>query len=123
MTDQEFRELAEQWMKTRALAIEASRTYGALSAELQFFKLPRAVEHLEEATTAYARVDTLMESSRTAYSDSQALWQEVNKLDVQVRAILPPGIWYRVNGKGIMHQFGVATQIMDWEDVLEKVAQ
>jgi hypothetical protein len=30
-------------------------------------------------------------------------------------------MWYRVNGKGIMHQPGVATQIMDWEDVLEKI--
>jgi len=123
MTDQEFRALAEQWMQAYLNSIDASREYGALSAELDFTPMPRVVEHLEEATDAQQQRELLQIRSKAAWARSKALAAKAAELDVQIRAILPCNVWYRVNGKGIMHTFGVATQIMDWEEVLEKVAQ
>jgi len=121
MTDQTFRALCEKWIETYLAAIAAGRRYGALSAELAFTKLPLATESLDEVKAVQAQRDVLQASCRAASEESRSLAQEASRLDGQIRNILPAGVWYRVNGKGIMHQPGVATQVLDWEDVLEKV--
>ncbi len=123
MTDQEFRALAEKWMETYLASIEASRQYGSLSAQLELTPMPRAVESLDVALDAHRRMEATRELCQAAYAKSRDLSAQAAELDARIRATLPGDVWYRVNGKGIRHQMGVATQIMDWEEVLEKVAQ
>ncbi len=123
MTDQEFRALAERWLELHLASIETSRQYCGVSAQLELTEMPRAVENLDVALDAHRRMEAARELCHAAYVQGRALAAQAAELDAQIRATLPAGVWYRVNGKGIMHQFGVATQIMDWEEVLEKVAQ
>ena len=123
MTDQEFRALAERWIETYQASIEASRIYGGLSAKLALTVMPRAVECLDDAVNAHRRMEDTRELCHAAYHKSRDLTAQATELDAQIRATLPADVWYRVNGKGIMHQMGVATQVMDWEEVLAQVAQ
>jgi hypothetical protein len=123
MTDQEFRALCEKWIETYLASIEASRQYGSLSAQLELTPMPRAVESLAVALDAHRRMEDTRELCQAAYARSRALSAQAAELDARIRATLPADVWYRVNGKGIRHQMGVATQIVDWEEVLEKVAQ
>jgi hypothetical protein len=84
-------------------------------------EISNATESLDEVKAVQAQRDVLLASCRAASEESRALAQEASRLDGQIRDILPAGVWYRVNGKGIKVEPGVATQIMDWEDVLERV--
>jgi hypothetical protein len=121
ITDEEFRKLCETWIRKSNDALDAARAAGTFAAKR------------DQAAPVYA-AETLQvvwrrENDRLYHADkcreyaeySRILAQEVAVLDARIRATLPPKVWYRVNGKGIMYEPGVATQVLDWEDVLEKV--
>jgi hypothetical protein len=84
-------------------------------------EISNAAGSLDEVKAVQAQRNVLQASCRAASEESRTLVQEACRLDGQIRDILPAGVWYRVGGKGIMVQPGAATQIMDWEDVLDKV--
>jgi hypothetical protein len=118
LTDEQFRELCEKWIKASQSAIEAARIYGDLCAKRDQATPPYATEKLDTIWTFENQRDYLDGQCRSYSNYAREFAQEAAALDAQIRSILPPNIWYRVNGKGIMYQHGVATQAMDWEDVL-----